>query len=128
MNNLKKYIYENINNYEHNHADIINLIKVNNINYSQNNNGIFINISKLDYEILNEIKKLMTSKSISLDFERELIINEMKNNEIESDNEDYFEENIKTFKKVSINNDIEKNILKYSKVYKLNGCIVEKNK
>lgn len=128
MDNLKKYIYENIGNYEHNHNDIIDFIKNNNINYSQNANGIFVNISKLSDSKLKEIKLLMTSKSFSLDLERNTIINNMEKsivNEVVHLDEEVIEDNkqVNTFKKISINNDIEKKIINYSVVYKLNEYI-----
>ena len=44
----RKNIYNNINLLE-NHNDIIIFIKQNNIEYTENNNGIYINISILNY-------------------------------------------------------------------------------
>ena len=53
MDNNLIYIYKNINKIK-NHNDIIKYIKLNNIKYSLNNNGFFVNISCLsDEHILN---------------------------------------------------------------------------
>tara|TARA_B100001123_G_C15337146_1_gene1033295 strand:+ start:619 stop:1023 length:405 start_codon:yes stop_codon:yes gene_type:complete len=50
----KLYIYENINSLC-NHSQIINLVDENNIKYTENNNGIFINISLLDSTIIDQM-------------------------------------------------------------------------
>lgn len=47
LNEKKLFIYKNINNIS-NHNDIINYIKLNNIKYTNNDNGFFVNISYLE--------------------------------------------------------------------------------
>ena len=117
---LKQYIYTKILNYEYNHSDIISYIKNKNINYSQNCNGIFLNISNLDDNDLIEIKSLMSYESISVDMERDIELNEIlltsfKNTKIT----EKVKPSPKTFKKISINNNIEKEIIRYSRIYNL---------
>ena len=50
-----KHIYDKINKDEINHKFILDYIDKNNINYTKNNNGIFINISILNEEIINNL-------------------------------------------------------------------------
>ena len=47
LNEKKLFIYKNINNIS-NHNDIINYIKLNEIKYTNNDNGFFVNISYLE--------------------------------------------------------------------------------
>lgn len=47
LNEKKLFIYKNINDIT-NHDDIINYIKLNNIKYTNNDNGFFVNISYLE--------------------------------------------------------------------------------
>ena len=44
INEKKLFIYKNINNID-DHSEIIKYIKNNNIKYTNNNNGFFLNIS-----------------------------------------------------------------------------------
>lgn len=54
----KLYIYENI--YKVNdHTQIINFIDLNNIKYTENNNGIFLNISILNDKIINKLYSIV---------------------------------------------------------------------
>ena len=52
LNDKKLFIYKNINNID-NHNEIIKYIEHNNIKYTNNNNGFFVNISLIDYHIDN---------------------------------------------------------------------------
>lgn len=40
-----------------NQKDILNILKKNNVNISENNNGSFINLSNLSQEVLDQIKE-----------------------------------------------------------------------
>jgi len=64
----KVYIYRNINNIKY-HNEIINYIKDNNIKYTENNNGFFINISLINDHINNlyNILKYILSNNIDND-------------------------------------------------------------
>jgi len=59
---LIRYIYNNIDKVP-SPDNIIIFINSNNIPYSENNNGIFINISLLNTEILRELYELIISES-----------------------------------------------------------------
>ena len=54
------YIYENIDNLK-DHNQIINLIKLKECQFTENCNGIFLNISALDKDIINIIYKILTN-------------------------------------------------------------------
>ena len=129
---LKKYIYEKILNYEYNHSDIISYIKNRNLNYIQNCNGIFLNISNLDYNDLIEIKSLMSSESLSLDIERNIELNELLLSSFKDSYSDFEEKDYQSknrFKKITINNNKEKDIIRYSRIYNLaNELPSRKNK
>ena len=55
----KKYIYDSIKNNEIDHKLIKSYIISNNISYSKNNNGIFINLSILDDTYIKDIYNLI---------------------------------------------------------------------
>ena len=59
------YIYENIDKIK-NHDQIIDLIQLKECKYTKNNNGIFLNLSVLDEEIINMIYQIIIN---SLDYE-----------------------------------------------------------
>ena len=59
------YIYENIDRIK-NHDQIIDLIQLKECKYTKNNNGIFLNLSVLDEEIINMIYQIIIN---SLDYE-----------------------------------------------------------
>ena len=64
----KVYIYKNINNIKY-HNEIISYIIDNDIKYTENNNGFFINISLIDEHINNiyNILKYILSNNIEND-------------------------------------------------------------
>mgnify|MGYP000212159478 CR=1 FL=1 len=57
----EKFIIDNINKMskEH-HIEIFKIILKYSVNYTENNNGIFINYCELDKNCLNEIEKYIT--------------------------------------------------------------------
>ena len=126
---LKKYIYDNISKSDYNHHNIINYVKSKKIDYSQNNNGIFLNISKLNDSDLVQIKALMLSESyIKENTNLEIVEDSIKgttcspnmdDENIEEKLNENINDNKKTFKKLKISNSIEKDIIKYSKIYNL---------
>ena len=59
------YIYENIDKIK-NHDQIIDLIQLKECKYTKNNNGIFLNLSVLNEEIINMIYQIIIN---SLDYE-----------------------------------------------------------
>jgi len=79
INEKKIYIYKNINNIKY-HNEIISYIKDNDIKYTENNNGFFINISLIDEHINNiyNILKYILSNNIendNYDFKKTIIFN-----------------------------------------------------
>ena len=64
----KKFIYDNIF-FIDNHRELNNFIIFNNIKYSENNNGLFINITVLSDDIINKlyyiIDNILNNKNIS---------------------------------------------------------------
>tara|TARA_B100001059_G_C17711323_1_gene515655 strand:+ start:200 stop:565 length:366 start_codon:yes stop_codon:yes gene_type:complete len=112
------FIYNNINNVN-NHNDIIRYIKYKNIKYTLNNNGFFVNISCLSQENIDNIYNIINysinniiDDSNYIDLRNKLISDNFINN--------------KKIKK-DINNillseftDIQQEIIKHSKQFKLN--------
>ena len=79
INEKKIYIYKNINNIKY-HNEIISYIKDNDIKYTENNNGFFVNISLIDEHINNiyNILKNILSNNIendNYDFKKTIIFN-----------------------------------------------------
>ena len=79
INEKKIYIYKNINNIKY-HNEIISYIKDNDIKYTENNNGFFVNISLIDEHINNiyNILKYILSNNIendNYDFKKTIIFN-----------------------------------------------------
>lgn len=59
LKDLTKRI-ENISNYEYYHSKILTIIQNNNMVFSENKNGVFINMNNLNDTCLNEIEKYLT--------------------------------------------------------------------
>ena len=51
---------QNIPNKEHHHAEIFSIIKTNSINFSENKNGIFLNMNKLNDQTISLIKRYLS--------------------------------------------------------------------
>jgi len=119
-----KYIYECIKNNEVDHKLIKSYILDNNISYSKNNNGIFINLSILDDKYIIDIYNLIynnTNNEIYNERE-ELLAKYNENNIILSDNSKKKKltnkfKNIKEIKNIKIDglNDIQLKIIELSK-------------
>ena len=115
------FIYENIQNIK-NHNPIIDLINYKNCKYTENNNGIFLNISVLDEEIIEIIYQLIIN---SINYDDQTHHEEIKNEEYKQ----ITSKNISNKKKekcdkkdvlpLSFFNRKEKEIIKYSKQYNL---------
>jgi len=83
----KVYIYRNINNIKY-HNEIINYIKNNDIKYTENTNGFFVNISLID-EHINNIYNIL----------QYIIFNNNENNEMDYKKQELIEDN-KIIKKI----------------------------
>ena len=84
-NEIKKqkyYIYENIDKLK-DHNQIINLIKLKECKFTENGNGIFLNISTLEPDIISIIYQILMN---TLDYKEEMGVHFM--NEFECDNDD----------------------------------------
>tara|TARA_B100000900_G_C20445177_1_gene660698 strand:- start:351 stop:749 length:399 start_codon:yes stop_codon:yes gene_type:complete len=51
---------QNISNKQHHHAEIFSIIKTNSINFSENKNGIFLNMNKLNDQTISLIKRYLS--------------------------------------------------------------------
>lgn len=113
------YIYENIDKIK-NHDQIIDLIQLKQCKYTKNNNGIFLNLSVLDGEIINMVYQIIIN---SLDYEENnenYIIEPLyieKKEEVKKENEKKNKKKetpiLKSFKKK------EQHIINHSKEYNL---------
>ena len=59
----KEYIYDKISNL-HDHTFIIDLIKKNNCNYTENKNGIYLDLNNIDKSILKEIYENIKNQNL----------------------------------------------------------------
>ena len=110
------FIYKNINLINHN--NIIDYIKLNNIKYTNNNNGFFINISCLNSDHINNIYTMIiyyinnkNENDIFIDKRKQLILENLhivKNNKktYNIDMEDFTED--------------DKHIIRQSKLFNIN--------
>lgn len=79
--NKKLYIYNKIANKEIDHGYIKPYISLNNIPFSENKNGIFINISILSDEIIDDLYILLYNYiNNKVDYDREKKIKEIEEN------------------------------------------------
>jgi len=121
-----QYIYKTINSDEINIDNILGFIYKNNLKYSENNNGILFNLSRLDNDIINKlydlvkeentkIENLCINNKIMCDFK--LKINKINSNKCEGPNQ-YEQSNVKpendNFQKITIS-DIDQYIIELSK-------------
>ena len=121
MNTDKKklYIYEKIENKEIDHGYIKPYIISNNIAFSENKNGIFINISLLSDEIIDDLYVILYNYiNNKVDYDREKKIKEIQENinikkELSNENIKIHKNN--KYKKLNNLNKIELFILNNSK-------------
>ena len=81
MEDKKIFIYNNIHKIKY-HNEIINYIKNNNIKYTENSNGFFVNISLIDDHI-NNIYNIL----------QYIIFNNNENNEMDYKKQELIEDN-----------------------------------
>jgi len=123
-NNKKQYILNNIDLIE-NHNKIVNLIFYYKIRHTVNSNGYFINISKLQEDLLDKLYNLVIKSNdndkyhINEENEIKKIINDdIIYNTIEKTmNINKIDDNINDIK-INSFNEIEKELIKKSKKYK----------
>lgn len=119
MEEKRNYIHNNIEKIS-DHKNIITIIDQSNSKYTQNNNGIFVNLNTLNEEIIDQIYFLLNS---------ELNFSDNNNDDYENIIED-FEMNI-TVKPIPTTNiiveeptldqfsEMQREIINYSKLYTL---------
>ena len=108
-----KYIYDEIENNNVDNNYIIKYIHLENIKYTENNNGLFVNLSKIDDEHIDILYKYIHEKSYNI-FEQER--KEIILNYTQITNENKTKEKIKkTYKNMENLSDIDLQIIEYSK-------------
>lgn len=115
IDSKRKFIYDNID-FINVQNEINNFIIMNNIKYSENNNGIFINISILSDEIIHNLFFLI--ENIINNKEDKKNLSDIKTNIIKNDKEKIkYNENINDIFLKDFNNG-DKNIIRLSKTFK----------
>ena len=122
-----QYIYRTINKGEINTNNIFNFINKNNLKYSENNNGILLNLSRLDEDIINKLCVIVEEdnlKFINLDLNNKLMVDlkskitinrdKQLNKSTIEETKKYTGEGTNNFEKISINK-IESFIIQLSK-------------
>lgn len=119
MEEKRNYIYNNIDNVQ-DHANIITIINQSNCRYTQNNNGIFVNLNTLSEEIIDQIYFLLNSELNFSDVTDNVYENTTEMYEIETEIKEKPQIK-KPVKNISINDfsQREKDIINYSKLYNL---------
>lgn len=113
------YIYENINKLN-NHNQIIDLINIENCKYTENNNGIFLNLNTISDKIITMIYHIVLNtinykeKVYDIDEKEELLIEKI-NDEIKNNNDEVNKNNL-TYHHFSKK---DQKIIEYSKKYNL---------
>ena len=94
MEDKKIFIYTNIHKIKY-HNEIINYIKNNDIKYTENTNGFFVNISLID-EHINNIYNILqyiifnNNENNEMDFKKQILVEDnIKNNKKYKDNKKY---------------------------------------
>ena len=62
---MKQYIYEEISQLK-DHSKIVNLLQSNNIKYTDNNNGIYFNLSTSSDDIIEKIYTLLSNELLNM--------------------------------------------------------------
>jgi len=118
MEDKKLFIYTNIHKIKY-HNEIINYIKNNNIKYTENTNGFFVNISLIDDHINNIYNILQyiifnNNENNEMDYKKQELIED--NNLLKLDTKKYnYNIELKNFTKE------EQNIILLSKKYKFDN-------
>lgn len=118
MEDKKIFIYTNIHKIKY-HNEIINYIKNNNIKYTENTNGFFVNISLID-EHINNIYNILqyiifnNNENNEMDYKKQELIED--NNYLKLDKKKYnYNIELKNFTKE------EQNLILLSKKYKFDN-------
>jgi len=117
----RKYIFNKINNKEINHGYIKTFVIQNDIKYTENMNGIFINLTLLDQYIINDLYNYIYEYLHNyIEGNRDIVLNNLKIEyelkEVEKKkNKMYKKEPTKKYKNPPQLTDVEKDIIELSK-------------
>lgn len=120
-NDKRTYIYENIHKIN-DHKHLLSIVKSSDCKYTENSNGIFLNLNTIKYEIIDNIYFLVYN-DINTDINPHLYQEELEFENIEEKEK----ENISKVKEIKFINDykidgfseIDKEIINKSKIFKL---------
>ena len=126
LNDKKLFIYKNINNID-NHNEIIKYIEHNNIKYTNNNNGFFVNISLIDdhidnlYNILQYYINNNNENDLLIDIKKQLSLETINfnNNNYNNNNNNNKDDDKKYNIPIDQFTELEKKIIVHSKQYTL---------
>ena len=104
------YIYDYILKNKLNHDNIKKFINKNNIKYTENNNGMFINLSILDEKYIELLYNYLNTNLNNINYERTNIIYNTKPIKINTQKKE------KKYSKKQNLTEIELEIIKYSKI------------
>ena len=116
----RKYIFNKINNREINHNYIKTFVIQNDIKFTENMNGIFINLTLLDEDIIDDLYiYIYEYLNNYIEENRETLLNNLKiENELieinRKKNKPFIKKQTKKYKNPPELKDIEKNIIKLS--------------
>ena len=126
LEKIKKFIIDNTKNLkEYEHSEIFNIIKKNNVSYTENKNGIFANLNKFSEKLIIELNDFIiycnnNNNLFQIEYnKRNKIKNNIKDNYVEEkfhinkiNNEPVI--NVNEGIKYNKNNDIDQNELYYA--------------
>ena len=125
LNDKKLFIYKNINNID-NHNEIIKYIEHNNIKYTNNNNGFFVNISLIDdhidnlYNILQYYINNNNENNLLIDIKKQISIETINFNNNNNNNNNNIKDDDKKYNfPLDQFTELEKKIIVHSKQYNL---------
>ena len=117
----RKYIFNKINNREINHSYIKTFVIQNDIKFTENMNGIFVNLTLLDRDIIDDLYNYIYEYLHNyIEENRDTILNDLKiENELKSiekkKNKIVIDKPKKIYKKPPELTDVEQNIIELSK-------------
>ena len=119
---MKKYIFDEVSSL-HDHQKIIHLLDMYNVKYTNNNNGIYYNLSTSDDEIIKRIYILLSNekKNISITKEKDMKLRDLKLSVNKAKTPSSKKENIISKKPLTLDmfSKDDQEIIHFSKQYKL---------
>ena len=119
---MKKYIFDEVSSL-HDHQKIIHLLDMYNVKYTNNNNGIYYNLSTSEDEIIKRIYILLSNekKNISITKEKDMKLRDLKLSVNKAKKPSIKKENIISKKPLTLDmfSKDDQEIIHFSKQYKL---------